>query len=494
MFAIVLTSVFVAAMVGIGFWGMSRTRTLGDFFLGGRSVGPWMSAIAYGTTYFSAVVFIGFAGKLGWGFGPRVLLIAAGNTLFGSMAAWMVLGRRTRSMTQSLGAMTMPEFLSERFGAGYLKTAAALIIFVFLLPYSASIFKGLGHLFEAVFGISYDLALLIMIVITGIYLVLGGYFAIAATDFVQGLIMIVGSILMVAVLLGKAGGLGEALNLAATRYAQHVPPGKQPSLALLAGLVFMTSFGTWGLPQMVQKFYAVKDVRVIRTATWVTTAFAAVIVFAAYFTGVLSHVFFDAPPVVGGKVDFDRLIPTMLKQQLPDPLLAVILLLVLSASMSTLSSLVLVSASAIAIDLYKARLAPQDSSGKPLALIRVLSGAFVLFSFVIARYEIEVIVTLMSLSWGVVAGAFMAPFLYGLYWERATTAGVAAGMTTGAALGVALFFVLGPANSPIAASIAMIVPFAVVPLVSAVTAPPAAALIDRAFADIGSPVATGARK
>jgi len=486
MFAIILLSVFLGLMVVIGIWGMRKTANLNDFFLGGRTIGPWISAVAYGTSYFSAVVFIGFAGKLGWGFGMNVLWIAAGNALFGSLAAWLVLGKRTRRMSQNLEAMTMPEFIAERFQAKNLKIFAALIVFIFLLPYSASIFKGLSHLFEINFNISYDLALLIMIGITGLYLVLGGYFAVTLTDFIQGFIMFFGSLAMIAVLLGKGGGLVPSIAGILERYPQHVPPGKQPGLLMLVSLVFMTSFGTWGLPQMVQKFYAVKDERVIRTAAVVTTIFATVVVFSAYFNGALAHLFFDKPPLVNGKVEFDLLIPTLLKAQIPQVLMAVILLLVLSASMSTLSSLVLVSASAVAIDLYKGQVRPEVSRKNALVLMRVLSGLFIVLSYLIARFQIAVIVTLMSLSWGTVAGSFMAPFLYGLYWRKTTRAGVGAGMVTGLVLAIGLFFILGPARSPIASTIAMIVPFAVVPLVSAFTRPPEDQVLDRAFAGIGA--------
>ena len=200
---IVFLAAFLALMIVIGVWGMKKTKTLGDFFLGGRTMGPWVSAVAYGTSYFSAVIFIGFAGTQGWQFGLNALWIALGNALIGAMAAWFILARRTRRMTQNLDTMTMPEFLQERYGAKHLKPVAASVIFFFLLPYSASVFKGLGHLFEAVFHIPYDLALLIMIAFTGVYLILGGYFAIAITDFIQGIIMFFGAIAMVSVLTGN---------------------------------------------------------------------------------------------------------------------------------------------------------------------------------------------------------------------------------------------------------------------------------------------------
>jgi SSS family solute:Na+ symporter len=486
MIAWILLGVYLAAMVGMGIWGMRKTTTIGDFFLGNRSIGPWVSAFAYGTTYFSAVLFIGFAGKLGWKFGLNTLWIAAGNATFGALAAWLVLGRRTRRMTQNLSAMTMPEFLGERFGGGITKVLAAVVIFIFLLPYSASIFKGLSHLFEAVFNMPYDIALLIMIGITGLYLVLGGYFAITITDFFQGLIMIAGSILMIGIVVGKAGGVPAAFSTAAANFLQHVPVAAKPTfmyVAMLVSLVFMTSFGTWGLPQMVQKFYAVKSEKVIVRAAIVTFVFSIIISFAAYLNGALSHVFVNAPPTLaGGGPDWDRLIPDILTKTLPGWLMAIILLLVLAASMSTLSSLVLVSASAIAIDLYgSGRRGAANGRKGSLALIRVLSGVFIIISFLIARFQLAVIVTLMSLSWGVVAGAFMAPFLYGLYWKRTTRAGVLAGMFTGMTLAIGLFFILGPDNSPIASTIAMIVPFGVVPLVSVFTRAPGKELLARAF-------------
>lgn len=484
MIGIIFLSIFLALMVSIGIWGLRRTKTLDDFFLGGRNLGPWVSAVAYGTSYFSAVLFIGFAGKQGWLFGLNALWIAGGNALIGGFLAWAVLAKRTRRMTKNLDAMTMPEFLQERYGAAHLKPIAAAVIFFFLLPYSASVFKGLGHLFEASFGISYDTALLVMIGFTGVYLVLGGYFAIAVTDFVQGIIMFFGAIAMVAVLFSQGGGIAKVLADVAAAYPSHVIPARQPGLLTVASLVFMTSFGTWGLPQMVQKFYAVKDERVIGTAAIVTTVFAAVIGFSAYLVGVSSHVFFTPqtlPKAADGAILFDSIVPTLLTTRLPEALMALIMLLVLSASMSTLSSLVLVSSSAVAIDLYPGRSEPGAGKDKSVAMMRFLSAVFVVISYLISRHQFEVIVTLMSLSWGAVAGSFAAPYLYGLFWKRATKPAAYAGLLCGLLTEIVLFFVLGPADAPLAASLAILVPFAVVPVVSLATTPPDEKILDRAF-------------
>jgi SSS family solute:Na+ symporter len=500
MLSVVLLAVFLLSMIAIGIWGMRKTSTLGDFFLGGRTIGPWISAFAYGTAYFSAVIFIGFAGKLGWGFGARVLWIAAGNTVFGGLLAWFVLGKRTRRMTQNLDVMTMPEFLEERYQAKSMKMVGAAIIFVFLLPYSASVFTGLGYLFTENFSMSYDVALLIMVAITGIYLVLGGYFAVTLNDFIQGLIMIVGSIAMVAILAGKGGGFGATISSILEKYPQHIPPAKQPGTIMLFSLFFMTSFGTWGLPQMVQKFYAIKDEGMIRKAAIVTTVFALVISFSAYFAGAMAHAFYETPAEAAsvaenaggdgtlvlpmkeqGGPDFDRIIPDMLKSKLPSLLMAVILLLVLSASMSTLSSLVLISSSSVAIDMYKGHINPRISKKNSLTMMRFLSGLFVLISFLIARLRPTFIVYLMSISWGLVAGSFMAPYLYGLFWKRTTKTGAAAGMATGFVLCIVLILIWGLGKSPIAATIAMIAPFVVIPIVSVFTRPPDREVIDKAF-------------
>ncbi|AEJ19406.1 sodium:solute symporter family protein [Gracilinema caldarium] len=484
MISVILLVLFFTLMTGIGIWGMGRTKTLGDFFLGGRTMGPWISAIAYGTSYFSAVLFIGFAGKQGWLFGLNALWIALGNSLIGAMGAWLVLAKRTRTMTQNLDTMTMPEFLQERYGAQHLKPLAAAIIFFFLLPYSASVFKGLGHLFEAVFHIPYDVALLLMIGFTGIYLVLGGYFAIAMTDLIQGAVMFIGAIAMVLVVYSKEGGLLTTLRHIFENYTAHIPPQSRPSVITILSVVFMTSFGPWALPQMVQKFYAIKDEVMIKRATVVTTIFSAVIGFSAYLVGVSSHVFFNPntlPKTAKGAINFDSIVPILLTQLLPELLLAIILLLVLSASMSTLSSLVLVSSSSVAIDLYPGRVAAESKKDRSIAMMRFLSALFVIISYFISKYQFDVIVTLMSLSWGAVAGSFGAAFIYGLFWKGATKAGAYGAMLSGLITEIVLFYILGPAQSPLAASLAMLLPFGILPLISTFTKKPDKNVLDRAY-------------
>ena len=495
----VLTAVFFLLILGIACWGLRQTSTVGDYFLGGKTLGPWLLAISYGTTYFSAAAFIGFAGRLGWQYGLNVLWIALGNTFLGGFLAWVVLGKQTRRMSHNLNSMTMPEFFGTRYDSQKMKAFSALIIFAFMIPYSASIFQGLSYLFESTFEIPFWLALLIITVFASVYIMIGGYKAVARVDFLQGMIMFVGAILMVTFLVSRFGGVANVLESINSIRAERMtldpadPLVIKPPLSvwILPGLVFMTSFGVWGMPQMVHKYYAIRDERQILRGAIVTTVFALFVVCSAYFVGTMCPLLEKDLLLPNGaeKINMESLVPTLLTTKLPQSMLALILLLVLSASISTLTSLVLVSASAVTIDLYKGYLNPNATQSRMLLLMRVLSAVFIMASFVVTISQVTWIITLMSVSWGAVAGSFMAPFLYGLFWKRTTKAGAYAGMVTGLILSNGLFFGclyfydLPRANafSTVFASIAMLVPFIVVPIVSLMTKPPKTEVVERAF-------------
>lgn len=473
-------ALFVAVMIGVGIYSRKKINNEQDFLLGGRKMGPWISAFAYGTTYFSAVIFIGYAGKNGWNFGISAVWIGIANAVLGCLLSWLVLAKRTRKMTHDLNVSTMPDFFEKRYDSKGLKIVSSIIIFVFLVPYSASVYQGLSYLIEktiaeplgATFGItiSFEAIMLIMAALTGIYLLLGGYVATAINDLIQGIIMILGIILMVAFVVNheNVGGIAEGLS----RLSQIPdvgeglvkPFGPQP-LSLLS-LVILTSLGTWGLPQMIHKFYAVKDDDSIKKATIVSTIFATLISGGAYFIGVFGRLFVTLDEIGG---DLDRIVPIMLEKALPDYLMGIVIILVLSASMSTLSSLVLVSSSAISMDLVKGVFFPKMKSEKVMVLMRILCALFVAFSFVVGVRPSSIL-TLMSLSWGTVAGSFLAPFLYGLYWKGTTKAGAWTGMIVGFLCSVGGSMIFGLKNAPNVGAAAMLISLIVVPVVSLFTA------------------------
>ncbi|SMB90486.1 solute:Na+ symporter, SSS family [Thermanaeromonas toyohensis ToBE] len=462
---------YFIVMLAIGLASHRRSRDVGGFFLGHRSIGPWISAFAYGTTYFSAVIFIGYAGKVGWGFGLSSLWIALGNALIGSFLAWKFLARPTRVMTARLNALTLPEFLAARYDSPALKTASALLIFIFLVPYSASVYLGLSYLFEQVFHLDFNLALMLMAGLTAIYLVLGGYIAVTWTDFIQGLVMLGGVSLLVyyVVTAPPIGGLVQGIKALKDIHPQLVSP-LGPNWVSLLSLVVLTSLGPWGLPQMLQKFYAIKDEKAIRPATIVSTLFALIIAGGAYFTGSFGRLFFNNQmPLLNGRPNPDLIMPLIIERFLPPGIGIVILLLVLAASMSTLSSLVLVSSSAVAIDLLQGAW-PKISKRTVLLCLRFFCVLFIVLSVYIALKP-TIILVLMSLSWGTVAGGFLAPYLYGLYWRRTTKAGAWAGFITGVALslGLSFYYRLDSTIIPTIGSLAMLLPLAVVPVVSLFT-------------------------
>lgn len=457
---------YVAILFVIAFFSMKKTKTLNDFFLGNRSIGPWVSAFTYGTTYFSAVMFIGYAGKIGWGFGISALWIVVGNAFIGSFLAWKFLARRTREMTFRLETMTMPGFLAKRYRSQNMKIVSALIIFIFLVPYSASVYMGLSYFFESVFGIQYVYALGFMAIMTAIYLTMGGYFAMTLTDFFQGIIMIFGVIALIifVVYSPNVGGFANVIPALSAVDPKLAAPIGPPGALNLFSLVILTSLGPWGLPQMVQKFYSIKNEKVIKTATLATTGFALLMATGAYFTGSLSRLFFSSLEEVGNNVD--KIMPAIISSTVPSTVAVLILLLILAASMSTLASIVLVSSSSIAVDLFQT-LSPKTEQKKVVSLMRVLCVVFIALSLYLALTP-NIILNLMAFSWGAVAGAFIGPYLFGLYYKKATKAGAWAGMLTGT-LFCSIFSYLYPASIPLVGSLAMILSILVVPVVSAFT-------------------------
>ena len=441
--SICFLSAFVLGMLAIGLVSYKKANSVNGFLLGGRKIGPWMSAFAYGTSYFSAVIFIGYAGKTGWQIGLGGAMIGIGNALLGSLLAWLVLAKRTRAMTHKLNAKTMPEFFASRFDSRPLKAVAACIIFIFLVPYSASVYMGLGYLLDAVLpGIRYEYCMLFIAVVTALYLVLGGYVAASRTDFIQGIIMIVGVILMVVFIVNapEVGGVAQGVDSLRAIDENLVKAFGGANFTPLMSTILLTSFGTWGLPQMVHKFYAIKDDKAIKKAIIISTAFALIISTSAYFVGAFGRLFLDNQLPAEG---YDAVMPAILVQAMSDGIggtivLNIIILLVLSASMSTLSSIVLTSSSAISIDLIQGYIKPNISKKASLFSLRALCLTFIAVSLLIALLKPAFIMTLMSFSWGTVSGAFIGPFILGLYNKKANKIGAWSGMVLG--LGTCLVF------------------------------------------------------
>ncbi len=491
---VVILLVYFAVLIGIGLYCRKHATDVNGFVLGGRSVGPWLTSFAYGTSYFSAVVFVGYAGQFGWKYGISATWAGIGNAIIGSLLAWVVLGRRTRIMTQHLDSATMPQFFGERFQSRPLKIMASVIIFIFLIPYTASLYNGLSRLFGMAFDIDYSICIIIMAVLTAIYVIAGGYMATAINDFIQGIIMLFGIVtIIVAVLKSKGGFMAAYEGLAMiTDETVSSAPGVfasffGPDPLNLFFVVILTSLGTWGLPQMVQKFYAIKDEAAIQKGTIISTLFALVVAGGCYFLGGFGRLFSDQIDVAAN--GYDSIIPTML-QNLSPALIALVVILVLSASMSTLSSLVIASSSTLTIDFLKDNFIKNMSEKKQLRMIRVLVVVFIAISAILALIQYKSSVTfiaqLMGISWGALAGSFLAPFLYSLYWKKTTKAACWVSFFFGSGLMIVNMVApqLLPAimRSPInCGAIAMLAGLVIVPVVSLITPKLDDKFLDEAF-------------
>ena len=486
--------VFFGIMIGVGLYCRKNSTDVDGFVLGGRSVGPWLTAFAYGTSYFSAVVFVGYAGQFGWKYGIAATWAGIGNALIGSLMAWAILGRRTRVMTQHLNSATMPQFFEGRFDSRALKIAASAIIFVFLIPYTASLYNGLSRLFGMAFDIDYSVCVIIMAVLTGVYVIAGGYMATAINDFIQGIIMLVGIVAVIVAVLKGQGGFMEALKglSQVTDPTVSDMPGAfnsflGPDPVGLIGVVLLTSLGTWGLPQMVQKFYAIKSEKAINKGMVISTVFALVVAGGCYFLGGFGRLFSDKIDLAAG--GYDSIIPTMLSGLSPI-LIAVVVILVLSASMSTLSSLVLASSSTLTLDFIKGTVVKDLSQKKQLLIMRILIAVFIAISVVIAivqyKSNVTFIAQLMGVSWGALAGAFLAPFLYGLYWKKTSKLSVWVCFIFSTVVMVANIVAkeMFPTvlQSPINAGVfCMLAGLVIVPVVSLFTKPPKKDYVEKIF-------------
>jgi solute:Na+ symporter, SSS family len=469
---IIVISLYAIMVVMVGIIGLRKTRSSKDFLLGGGNVGPWMSAFSYGTAYFSAVLFIGFAGKIGWGFGYSGLWVAFFNAILGVMIVWVLLGWRIKQASTKMNVTTMSEFLEKRYNSSTFKLISAIVIFIFLIPYSAAVFMGLSYLFEISLGVPYVWILVGMGIFTATYIVLGGYKSMAMIDMIFGLIMTASVLLLLYFTVDKGGGIAnitESLRAMEPKLVSWVgPPGWWPLFAL----VFLTSIAPFAMPQLVAKFYAIRDRRSVNIGAVASTFFAFIIGGIAYFMGSTTRFFIspDSAPGIfrqaGEKIipDFDKLMPELLTNVMPASLSVIILLLILSASMSTLASLVLISSSSFTKDFWGGFINKSMSDSKTTMMMRGMSAFFVLLAVLFAAVELDVIVEILGISWGAMGAFFLGPFVWGLLSKRVNRTGAFVSGIGGLAICLGLYFYGMP--SPEAGTIGMLSSLVLNPLAS----------------------------
>lgn len=403
---------YLATLFVIGvLTGARMKRSAEGFYLGSRSLGPWVTAFSFVAAYFSSVVIIG-GGGFGYKYGMGTLWIGATNVLVGTLLAWIVLGKRTRKLTAKLHALTLPDLIGKRYHSPEAKLFAAFIIGLFLTVYSVSVLQGMGHSFSVLMDLPYIYGLLISGVVIIVYVALGGYLAVVWTGFFQAWVMIIALLALTIATIVRAGGLNQLFTRLSTieggRFVQT--PGSWGWAGLLSYSAIV-SFGVWGMPQLVSRFYSIKTVRVLKLGTVLATAGAAMALLP-YFNGAASRLFFPS------LANPDQAIPHLVKTALPTAASAVFLTGVVAAGMSTFAAVLITAASAIVKDLLRDSFHTRITPEKEVTISRLVAAGIGTVAFIIAIKPPAMILVITGFSWAVIAATTLWPYLFGLYWQR----------------------------------------------------------------------------
>ncbi len=418
------------AMLARHAWSGKRgTRGVSDYFVGGRSMGPVAIGLSFFATYSSTNSFVGFSGQAyAWGVTWFLLLpFVIGLSLF----SWMAVAPRLRTFTESLGSLTIPDFIGFRFGSPAARVMAAVIVLFASFFYMTAVFKGIGILLEVFLDIPYRAAIVIVFVVVMLYTMVGGFISVVKTDAVQGLVMIVAAILLFHGAAAAAGGVGSVAALAddpATEPLLRLGGGVSVSLVL--GVVFAGTVKFVVEPRQLSRFYALESRAAARRAVWVSTG-----AFLLVYTLLMPIGLYARRIMPGGLADTDLVVPRLLTapEVFPAGVGAFLLVAMVAAAMSSLDSVLLVMASTAERDIAGVVRGPR-SERSTLRATRIHVALFALVTAVIALNPPDGIVGLTAFSGAVYGACFGPALLMGLYWRRGSGRAAVASFATGLAV------------------------------------------------------------
>ncbi len=409
--------------MGIGIWSARRTRTASDFILGGRTIGPWVTALSFIAVYFSSVLIIG-GGAFGYMYGMSTIWIGAINVLVGCTLCWVVLGRRVREMTERLGVRTISGFFAKRYNSPAAGIYSAAVIFLFLIIYNVSVVKGMANAFEVLMDMPYWGGVLISGLVIIFYVVLGGYTAVVWTGFIQAWVMIFSLLLLLFKTMGAVGGLSAGMQKLAAMGPGYV---NTPGVWGWAGLIsysLVVSLGVWGMPQLLIRFYSIKDVKTFRLGTVIVTVGAAIAVIP-YMVGALGRI------LIPGLENPDLAIPMVVEMVLSPWGAAILLAGVVAAGMSTFAGVLIIVSSSLVSDIWEHGLKRQLTGEQEVFANRLVSASVGLISLAIALKPPALILVLTAFSWAVIASTTLWPLIFGLYVKSTSRVGVLVSMIAG---------------------------------------------------------------
>ncbi|PZT47638.1 sodium/proline symporter [Helicobacter valdiviensis] len=417
-------------MLSIGFYFYRQNKSTEDYFLGGRSLGPVVSALSAGASDMSGWLLMGLPGAL-YASGFIESYIAIGLSI-GALLNWSFVAKRLRIYTSVIAdSITIPDYFETRFDDDkhILRVVCAIVILIFFTFYVSSGLVGGAKLFEATFGIRYDYALTTGTLIIVAYTFLGGYKAVCWTDMLQGLLMMGALIIVPIVMLYHLGGFSEAMSIVKEIKPQALSMGEGiGALSIISALAW--GLGYFGQPHILVRFMSIRSTKDIPTATFVGISWMVVSLVGACFIGILGIAYVYKFEL---SLQDPEKIFIVMSQLLFNPWIAGILLsAILAAIMSTASSQLLVSSSTIAEDFYK-RIFNKEASNKTvmnLGRIGVLLVALV--AFVISTDKDSSVLSIVAYAWAGFGASFGSVMLFSLFWSRMTRLGAIAGMVSGA--------------------------------------------------------------
>lgn len=444
--------VYMLVILAIGLWSAKKVKNSEDWFVGGRSMGPWITALAHGSSSLGGGMYI--AGpQYGWEAGASALWAAPGD-VFGPLLNFGILARRMRRYTEKAKTLTISEFFGHRYYSKGVRNFSVFILVVAMLISLVVEYMAMGVLVSAVTGWSFIVSLIIGCAVILIYTGAGGYLAVAYTDFAQSLLMVLGMLILIPVCISSVGGL-SGMNAGLYAINEGLPTlwGEDYYLKgaplLIAGMALVYFIGYMGQPHLILKTVAIKDDKSIRLVPMIGAAFGFMLAFGVYTLGCVGRVTYpDISMLPGGNAEY--VLPMLALTKLPAPLAGLLLAGACSAVMSTASGLLLVIGSAIGNDLFRnTSSGRQASEEKVMQVTRwstyLLGIVSVLLCFV-PVFQLGVY-QLTWIAWSVLSPAFIPCIVGGLYWKRGTKEGAYAAMLSGSVVGALWYYLLQEATN-----------------------------------------------
>lgn len=423
---------YLALLAVIGWYSSKKTKSLEDFLVAGRSINSVLLGLSFGVTYFSAVLLVG-GGLQSYEWGLSTLWIAAINVFVGVFLAFVFFGRRTKGLSQHLGAMTIPDLLADRYRDSKLRVLSALVILVFETVYLVSIYIGLSVLMGVIMPDTphaYEIAVIVCGVITVIYLTMGGSHGAILTDVIEAVIMVAGVVLIAGFGLhhiAEGGGFAGATTLYASLHAQDPQLVSYPGTLGwgLLGMMLVTSFGVWGSPQAISRFYTAKKKNSIKWALVISCTWAVVISFFAYLNGNIARAIPEVGEAIGAlpagtSNPSEYSVPFLMMLVLPPVFAALFIAAVTAASLTTGEKVVLMAASAFSRDIYQKTLRPEASDEQVLKVTRIVLTILVTVAVILAIQKPSAILALCTFAWAALASVILVPYVFGLFWKGGT--------------------------------------------------------------------------